>query len=110
SRAEHGLLAPLIARIEEERGGVRLAIDDEDGARFHDAAHVEELIALAQRLFAGTLGSALQDGDTVADPFHYVCAPRGVLLGGKDVGEYRLRKDGCGETQAEKEFHGLGLL
>ncbi len=87
---EHALLAHFIARIQEERGFFRFAVDRQNGARLDHAADVEELIALTQRLLAGALGGPLQDGDGVADLFHHARAAGGVFIGWKDVGENRL--------------------
>src|SRR5690349_14228906 len=50
---EHVVLAPLVARIEEQRRALRLAVHDEDGARLDYTRDIEELIRLAQRLLAG---------------------------------------------------------
>ena len=78
---------------------LRAAVDHQDGARLHHACQVEELVALAQRLFAGTLRGALQDGDAVADLRHHAGAPRGVLLRRKDIREDRLRRKGHRQTR-----------
>ena len=44
---------------------LRAAVDHEDRPRLHDAAQVEELVVLPERLFARPLGGALDDGDPV---------------------------------------------
>ncbi len=108
--AEHGLFAALIARIQKQRGGAALAIDDQDGARFHHAGDVKELVALAQGLLAGTLGSALQDGHRIADFLHHMGTAGGVLRWWKDVGEHGLRGCRSGRQQEDDEFGHVELL
>ena len=93
--AEHDVLAAVVARVEEEGGLFRAAVDQQDRARLDDAAEIEELVALAERLLAGALGRALQDRDSIADLRHDARTASGVFVGREDVGE-----DGLG-TQAE---------
>ena len=92
SGAEHHGLAALVARVEEEFGAMRPAVDHQDRPRLHHARYIEELIRLAQRLLSGAFGGALDDGHRVADLRHHPRAPRGIFFGRKDIGEHGLRR------------------
>ena len=102
TRPEHPLLTTLIERLEKERRLFRPSVDDDDGARLDDAGHVEELVALPQRLLARPLGRALKDGDRVANPFHDLRATRRELVGWKDVGAGKHRLGGGTREQEQQ--------
>ena len=73
---------------------VRPSISD-DRARLDDPGEIEELVALAERLFAAAFGRALKDGDAVADSFDHLRASRGELLGRENLvpAKYGLRRE-----------------
>ena len=98
ARPKHVGFAALVAWIQEQRGLSGLAVDDQNGTRFHHARDVEELVRLAQRLLAGTLGGALNDGDAIADLEHHAGAPGGIFGRRKDIGENGLRGRGKNHT------------
>jgi hypothetical protein len=81
--AEHPVLAPIVERLQEQRGPLGPAVDRHNHPRFGDSREVEELIALPERLLAGTLGRALEDGDGVADLHHDAGAPAANSSAGK---------------------------
>ena len=93
-RPEHPLLAPLVVGLEKQRRSLRTAVDRDDRPRLDDARQVEELIGLAERLFARSLGGALQNRDRVADALDDLRAARSKLLRRKNLcaGEHRLRR------------------
>ena len=111
-RPDHPLLAPVVSRLQEQRRLLRAPVDRDDRARLDDAGQVEELVVLAERLFAGPLGRALQDRDAVADLLHHLRAARREFLGRKDLGagEDRLSRRERAERnhrgeRAKKSFH-----
>ena len=109
---EHSLLAGFVARIEEQRRLLCAPINDQQRARFHYAGDVEELVALAERLLAGTFGGPLHDRHRIADLLHHLRAPHGVLIGRKDISEDGLRAGGERNKSessklCEDEFHRL---
>ena len=63
---------------EEERAGLRPAVDDERGVRDLDAGEVHHVVVL-EELAAGRQRGAEQDGDAVGDLLDELRAPRGVL-------------------------------
>jgi len=73
----------------------------------------QELIALPERLLAGTLGRALEDRDGVADLFHDAGTPRRELLGREDLrtgedwlGRRCLREhQQAGDEETERRTH-----
>ena len=102
---EHHGLAPLVARIQEQARTVRAPVDRQNRPRLHHAGKVEELVGLAQRLFAGTLRSPLYDRHRVADLGHHACAPGGVFRGRKHVGNYGLRRQRQRQQEQTKSHH-----
>jgi hypothetical protein len=103
--SEHHGLAALVARIQEERGGVRFAIEQEDGARLDNSRDVEELVGLAKRLLAGTFGGALNDSDAVAEFGHDACTAGGIFVGREHVSEDGLRGNGQGKEEDREIAH-----
>jgi hypothetical protein len=95
-RAEHAF-APLRASVKIERRALRLSINHQNRSRLDYARQVVELIVLAQRLFAGALGRALQYGYAVADLRHHLGPARGELFGREYVGKDRLSEQACAE-------------
>ena len=92
ARTEHLRFPAVVERLQKQRRALRAPVDGHDRPRFGHAGQVEELVALAERLFAWTFRSALENRDGVADPLHDAPAATRELFEREDFGarEHRL--------------------